>query len=242
MSAARLATPGDDLGSAAEFRAGAGTYSRGGRIVASVLGVVRTAAAAVTEPGAAESPLPAAGGEEQEGDDDDDEVEAAAASAKAAPSAPTAARARATLSVSRSLDGGAASAASAVVPHVGATVVARVLRISNAAVSCEVLLCEGRALAAPFQALLRREHVRESEVDKVVVDACFRPGDLVQALVASLGDARSLFLSTVRPEHGVVWARSEADNVMVRASETEFLDQVTGARERRKVALIAAAD
>jgi exosome complex component CSL4 len=157
------------------------------------------------------------------------------AASSGAPPAP-----RATLSVSRSLDGGAASAASAVVPHVGATVVARVLRISSAAVSCEVLLCEGRALAAPFQALLRREHVRDFEVDKVVVDACFRPGDLVQALVASLGDARSLFLSTVRAEHGVVWARSEAGNVMRRASDSEFEDPVTLARERRKVAIISA--
>ena len=89
------------------------------------------------------------------------------------------------------------------------------------------------------QAVLRREHVRESEVDKVVIDECFRPGDLVQALVASLGDARSLFLSTVRAEHGVVWARAEATgNVMRAVSAGELEDAATGARERRKVAVL----
>jgi exosome complex RNA-binding protein Csl4 len=44
----------------------------------------------------------------------------------------------------------------------------------------------------------------------------------------------------VRPEHGVVWARSEAGNVMRRASDSEFEDPVTLARERRKVAIISA--
>jgi exosome complex RNA-binding protein Csl4 len=64
----------------------------------------------------------------------------------------------------------------------------------------------------------------------------------VQALVASLGDARSLFLSTVRAEHGVVWARSEAGNVMRRANDGEFEDPVTGVRERRKVAVVLAGE
>jgi exosome complex component CSL4 len=227
-SSPRIAAPGDDLGSAAEFRAGAGTYARGGRVFASVLGVVIEDDAAATPSSSSEAADAGGACAALSGNEDDDEGASAAASSTS----------RVTLSVSRSLDGGAASSASAAVPHVGATVVARVLRISSAAVSCEVLLCEGRALAAPFQAVLRREHVRESEVDKVVVDACFRPGDLVQALVASLGDARSLFLSTVRPEHGVVWARSEAGNVMRRAGEAEFEDPVTGLREQRKVALI----
>jgi len=230
-AAPRIAAPGDDLGSAAEFRAGAGAYARGGRVFASVLGVVVADADAGADADAAASAAAAAAAASAALPGSEDEDEGASAAALAA--AP-----RVTLSVSRSLDGGAASSASAAVPHVGATVVARVLRISSAAVSCEVLLCEGRALAAPFQALLRREHVRESEVDKVVVDACFRPGDLVQALVASLGDARSLFLSTVRPEHGVVWARSEAGNVMRRAGEAHFEDPVTGLQETRKVALI----
>jgi exosome complex component CSL4 len=50
--------------------------------------------------------------------------------------------------------------------------------------------------------------VRATEVDKVELAACFRPGDLVRAEVASLGDARSYFLATARNELGVVYARS----------------------------------
>jgi len=50
--------------------------------------------------------------------------------------------------------------------------------------------------------------VRATEVDKVELAACFRPGDLVRAEVASLGDARSYFLATARNELGVVYAKS----------------------------------
>jgi len=54
----------------------------------------------------------------------------------------------------------------------------------------------------------RQQDVRATEVDKVELAACFRPGDLVRAEVASLGDARSYFLATARNELGVVYAKS----------------------------------
>jgi len=50
--------------------------------------------------------------------------------------------------------------------------------------------------------------VRATEVDKVELIACFRPGDLVRAAVLSLGDSRSYLLTTARNELGVVAAKS----------------------------------
>jgi len=136
--------------------------------------------------------------------------------------------------------GPATARAGAAVPRVGSVVVARVLRLASTAAGCEVLLCDGRALAAPFSAVVRREHVREGEVDKVRMDEAFIPGDLVQARVASMGDARSLFLSTAGSGDGVVYARSEGGrNVMRAVSATEMLDPVTGVREKRRGAWVA---
>lgn len=64
----------------------------------------------------------------------------------------------------------------------------------------------------------------------------FRVGDIVRAVVISLGDERSYYLSTAKNELGVVMAVSEAGNQMVPVSWMEFEDLETGAREVRKVA------
>jgi exosome complex component CSL4 len=132
------------------------------------------------------------------------------------------------------------SSASALVPEVGQLVLARVLRISPLLAQCELLLCEGRP-TAPYSGVLRREHVRDGEVDLVRMEECFLPGDIVHAMVASLGDARSFFLSTVAPTCGVVAARAEVSGLPLRAvSATEMEDPTTGARERRRVAVLQA--
>ena len=61
-------------------------------------------------------------------------------------------------------------------------------------------------LSAPYPR--RQQDVRATEVDKVELIACFRPGDLVRAAVLSLGDSRSYLLTTARNELGVVAAKS----------------------------------
>ena len=65
----------------------------------------------------------------------------------------------------------------------------------------------------------------------------FRVGDVVRAVVISLGDERSYYCSTAKNELGVVMARSETSGeLMVPFSWKEFMDQGTGVRESRKVA------
>ena len=230
-----VVTPGDDLGSTAVFRAGAGTYARGGRVFAAIVGTRCLVSAPPPGPVLDDADVDSANIDEEA----DSESGAGPAAASTLSPLPM-------LTVSRGPEG----AASEFVPRVGALVIARVTRINFAAASCDVLLCEGRPLAAPFSALIRREHVRDVEVDKVKIEDFFRPGDLVQAVVASLGDARSLFLSTIALAHGVVYARAEAaadgssggvGRVMraVAGADGVMEDPVSGRRERRKVARAA---
>jgi len=90
--------------------------------------------------------------------------------------------------------------------------------------------------ADAYPATIRREDVRATEKEKVVTSAAFRVGDLVRAVVISLGDQANYYLSTARNEFGVLMARSEDGNPMVPVSWREFRDEVTGKREGRKVA------
>ena len=87
-----------------------------------------------------------------------------------------------------------------------------------------------------FSAVLRREDIRLTEKDKIVVNESFRVGDIVRATVISLGDEKNYYISTGGNEFGVVIARSEEGNAMVPASWKEMRDAVTGKVELRKVA------
>ena len=73
-----------------------------------------------------------------------------------------------------------------------------------------ILAVEGRPLNEPFRGTLRKEDIRATEKDKVEIYKSFRPGDIVQARVSSLGDSQSYFLSTAENELGVIFAMSEA--------------------------------
>lgn len=67
---------------------------------------------------------------------------------------------------------------------------------------------------------VRLEDIRATEVDKIQIGSCFRPGDTVLAEVVSLGTSRDYYLSTAHNHLGVVYAKSLAG--------MEVLDLLTG--------------
>ncbi|GBF88330.1 exosome complex component CSL4 [Raphidocelis subcapitata] len=135
----------------------------------------------------------------------------------------------------------AARAAQPVVPEPGAVVTAKVSQVTPTGAHCRILCVGPRALDVEFKGLIRLPDVRATDVDRVVMSDCFRPGDVVRAEVVSLGDARSYHLTTARNELGVVHATSMAGNVMVPVSWASMRDPETQREERRKVARVAAA-
>ncbi len=81
--------------------------------------------------------------------------------------------------------------------------------------------------------------MRAHAVDSVVMDECFREGDVVRAEVLSLGDSRSFYLTTAKDELGVVRAtHRESRKKMLPISWTEVQCPVTGEVEDRKVARV----
>lgn len=229
-----IVCPGDALGDAAALDGGEGTYVRSGVVYATLLGRRRVDAAA---PG---------GG-------------------------------RPTVTVER-------PSGAAAMPEVGDVVLARVTRISHLLAGADILVVNERPLAVPAAAVIRKEHVRDSEIDKaraavaamrrgsalparvlsrpgarcrwrrherqlpappalqIRMEQCFQPGDVVRALVASLGDARSYFLTTARDDLGVVVARSEDGTPLVPQAHDMMRNPRTGLTEGRKVARIVGED
>jgi exosome complex component CSL4 len=138
-------------------------------------------------------------------------------------------------------------AGAAIVPAPGHHVIARITRITHMHANADILCVNGRALSQPFSGVVRRENVRETEVDKVRMEECFAPGDLVAATVVSLGTTRDYFLSTAAPELGVVYARlsdggsgggagAGEGEVLMPVSWSEMEAPGSKKREKRKVA------
>ncbi|KAG2490167.1 hypothetical protein HYH03_011297 [Edaphochlamys debaryana] len=126
-----------------------------------------------------------------------------------------------------------------VVPKPGDIVTVKISRVGQTAAQA-LVMCVGRqALSTEFKGVIRQQDVRATEIDRVVMYDCFRPGDIVRAEVVSLGDARSYYLSTARNELGVVYARSATTGLpMVHTGWTSMQCPDTQAEEKRKVAAL----
>jgi len=132
------------------------------------------------------------------------------------------------------------AAGEAVVPRIGDDVYGRVTRVGEKAANVAVAVVNGRAPAdGAFVGTIRRQDARAHAVDSVVMDECFREGDVVRAEVLSLGDSRSFYLTTAKDELGVVRAtHRESRKTMLPISWTEVQCPVTGEVEDRKVARV----
>lgn len=114
------------------------------------------------------------------------------------------------------------------------------MRLTPNCAYVDVFQCGAVALAERAPAQIRREDVRAAFVDAPgLIESSFRLSDVVRCRVASLGGARSYFLSTAEPQLGVVWARSAATGeVLTPVSDSEMEDPSTGKTESRKTAAL----
>ncbi|OTB18919.1 hypothetical protein K445DRAFT_54396 [Daldinia sp. EC12] len=201
-----VAVPGQLLGPADRYAAGAGTHIHESNLYSSLLGTV-----AVAQPEKAPGPAK--------------RLTRIAAGSGNSNSLPT-------ISVSRS----GVSEKREVLPEVGNVVLCRVTRITPRHASVAILVVGDTVLEAEWQGLVRVQDVRATEKDRVKIYESFRPGDIVRAQVISLGDQANYYLSTASNELGVIMATSEAGNPMFPVSWKEYKDPETGISEPRKVA------
>ena len=121
---------------------------------------------------------------------------------------------------------------------VGDEVLARVTKIKDETVFLAILAVNGLPTTNKFDGVVKKKDIREKEIDKLLLDRCFLPGDVVSARVCSYGDSRKIQLSTAEDHLGVLFAVCAASgHFMVPLSEEEMLCPHTGLKEKRKAAL-----
>ena len=113
----------------------------------------------------------------------------------------------------------------------------KIIKVTTNQVYVDIIANNDKELRIYAKGIIRREDVRNNEIDKIIMHECFRPGDLVRAIVISYGDSRQYYLSTADSNLGVIIAKSESGNLMIPISEQVMKDTVTEITENRKVAL-----
>lgn len=91
-------------------------------------------------------------------------------------------------------------------------------------------------LGEGYGGIIRIQDIRATERDKVQVNKCFRPGDIVRAKVLSLGDGMNYYLSTAQNDLGVIFARGASGQLMYPVDWETMRCPVTDLEEPRKCA------
>ncbi|EPY51179.1 exosome subunit Csl4 [Schizosaccharomyces cryophilus OY26] len=123
-----------------------------------------------------------------------------------------------------------------ILPKVGSLVLARVTRINVRQATVSISVVDDICVKEEFQGVIHVQDIRATEKNKVKVQNSFRPGDIVRALVLSLGDGSAYFLTTARNDLGVVFAQSSETGEQMFPVDYQHMQTGSGFTEQRKCA------
>ena len=112
----------------------------------------------------------------------------------------------------------------------------KITKVTTNQVYADIISNGDTELRTHAKGIIRREDVKNNEIDKIVMHECFHPCDLVRVVVISLGDSKHYYLSTADNNLGVIYSKSENNNLLIPINDKEMKDSITGQIEYRKVA------
>lgn len=122
------------------------------------------------------------------------------------------------------------------VPRTGSIVLGIVTKVTHQKVECDIRVCDDDALDKTFKGILRLQDVRQYETDLIKLFDCFKPQDIIRAVVISMGDSKSYMLSTASNTLGVITGVSQDGGELIPQNWMSMKCSLTGKLECRKVA------
>ena len=121
-------------------------------------------------------------------------------------------------------------------PRIGDVVICKVLRMTYRQAHVALIAVGDKTCAEGFVGIIRVQDIRATEKDKIKIASCFRPMDIVRAIVLSLGENQSYLLSTARNDLGVIYATTSEGYQLYPINWKEMKCAETGQIEERKCA------
>lgn len=122
------------------------------------------------------------------------------------------------------------------IPRKNSIVFARVVRTTLSTVNVHILSVDSSPLREYFLGVIRLQDIRKHEIEKIDIEECFAPGDIIQARIISLGDSKSFFLSTAETELGVALSWLEDGSKLLPHDWEHMVHPPTNSLYKRKVA------
>lgn len=122
------------------------------------------------------------------------------------------------------------------IPKIGDEVYVRITKVTKNVAMNEILSLKNKIIRTSITGLIKYENVKGDYKDFDMFES-FTPGDIVFCKVISIDQTNYIYLSTVEPQYGVVFARSPlTKNLMMPISYEKMMCLDTKMTETRKVA------
>ncbi|KAJ5075920.1 3'-5' exoribonuclease csl4-related [Anaeramoeba ignava] len=126
------------------------------------------------------------------------------------------------------------------IPKIGDKVTCKVIKINPRLIKVHIYCVEEKQLNEPFFGIILTHDIKSTEIDKIKVENCFKPNDVILAEVISLGESRSFsyYLSTAKDDLGVILSINSDGFFLFPYSDSEMICHENQSKEKRKVAIL----
>lgn len=133
-----------------------------------------------------------------------------------------------------------ASASKKTSMSVNDTVIGKVIKINEGGAKVRLLAINDMPVAHEYIATLKRENMRNRDIDSIDVEQMFAPNDVILARVKALNESKHINLSTEEDHFGVIFSYSENRNRLLPISGDRMQSPVSKREVWKKVACLEA--
>lgn len=124
--------------------------------------------------------------------------------------------------------------------HINDVIIGKVIKVNEGSAKVRLLAINDVPVAHEYIATLKRENMRNRDIDAIDVEQMFAPNDIILARVKALNESKNINLSTEEDRFGVIFSYSENRNRLLPVSGDRMQSPVSKREVWKKVACLEA--
>lgn len=93
--------------------------------------------------------------------------------------------------------------------------IGRVAEIEQQWAIIHIISVNDQYVSVGYEGMLKREHMGTTNVDKIRVEQCVSPGDIIISKIKSLSETKKILLSIEEEELGVIVSKDEDNKLLI---------------------------